>query len=670
MKFPLGEWLAQARRWARANATLVALALAVATAGTVGVGVWLDVRKGEADPAGQDITVAERVSTVVYQTAQVMLLNMEPKTGSNGFILVGRVFAVLFVVFLGFQAVRQLLGDSLQNFRLMKWRCWGRHHVVCGLGRIGWPIVKQLHREGRRVLVIERDPANERIDEARRAGAVVLVGDTTQKEVVERALLGRAAALYVVTGSDDENIEAVIDAYTARQTPAAADAFRCYVHLLDPGLGDVLGDSLANTAGGPGLRTFNVIRNSARRLIVDHLTAGRPRGTDEVALYVIVGFGPSGQTMATYLAELAHFENRKRARVLILADNPATAAAAFLSRWGQFSPETVAATWDAVQFDAAADDWAGRAGRPRAVYHAAAAEAVEYACNAVFAPCPASMADRGFVALMTRLAAGPGVRPAVIFCHETDKENYAAAMTAERSLRVEGALTGPARVRLFAWLPRQEPLKQVLLQYEVTSGGAKVRPIVPFGSCSDEVRLDALEDPLEDRVGLEINAGFSDIPTGTPAGRQAAGAAWRQLSETDRHSNRMAAVHVEIKLACLGYRLVPPTRDGAPDPAGLDLPAVDGLTLEILGHAEHNRWMAERLLAGTSHGPKSNSPPRRPTLRPAESLPPEEAAKDRDQIRTVFATLQRLNYRVRPTGEPPARELPPHGGAGGQAGGG
>jgi len=355
--------------------------------------------------------------------------------------------------------------------------------------------------------------------------------------------------------------------------------------------------------------------------------------------------------MATHLAELAHFENHKRARILILADDPKAAAAAFLSRRGQFSPETVAETWDDVRFDPKADAWTSRDCRPRPAYRVEDAAAVEYACNAVFAACPASMADRGFLGAIQRLVAEPGVKPAVIFCHDTDRENYAAAMTAERNLRVEGNLSGPARVRLFAWLPRQEPLKQVLLRYTADSRGETVHPIPPFGSCNDELNLDGLKNPLEDRLGQEINAGFSGIDTAAPDGPRRARAAWLGLSETDRHSNRMAAVHAEVKLAYLGSRLLPPQSDGRPDPAGADLPAATDADIDALARVEHNRWMAERLLAGTSYGPRGKTPPRRPTLCAWETLMASDALKgepekDRVQIRTIFATLQRLGYRT------------------------
>ncbi len=60
------------------------------------------------------------------------------------------------------------------------------------------------------------------------------------------------------------------------------------------------------------VQTFNVTRNTARQLIVQELTAIRPTAENEVALYVLVGFGTMGQTLATHLAELAHFENFRR----------------------------------------------------------------------------------------------------------------------------------------------------------------------------------------------------------------------------------------------------------------------------------------------------------------------------------------------------------------------
>jgi len=586
---------------------------------------------------------ADLGSDVIYETAQVLLLNMSPRAGTNLCTAIGRLLAVLLVVFLGIQAVRKLLSDSLQNLQLMRLQYFGGHHIVCGLGGIGWPIADQLLRDRKRVLVIERDLDNERIDDARKAGAIVLQGDATDEKNFDLAHLAKAKAVYLVTGSDEENIEAAVDVRCVFDRAGRMDPdFGCYVHIVDPALGDVLDASLKAHAADFRVQTFNVARNTARRLIVKELTAIRPSRLDEVGLYILVGFGSMGQTLATHLAELAHFENQKRSRILILADDPQASADAFLARWGQFTgvgAHTVVSDWNAVGFEPIADEWGCRKFRVREAYRVEDDRAIEYAANAVFAPYPKSVADRGFLAAITRLVGEPGVKPAVIFCHEEDKESYTTAMHFLRSFRAESAAPVPP---LFVWLPRQEPLKRLLLD---PTGKADI-PIRPFGSCLDELKLADLYRPVEDRIGRVILAGYNGLSPETPEGRTAIEEAWQKSTETDLNSNRMAAIHFEVKLACLGLELVPD--DGAP---GAPLPATDA-EIEALARMEHNRWMAERLLAGWSYGPRSKCPPRRPQLCTWKWLNEDEKlkkepAKDFDQVKAIFASLEGLGYKAR-----------------------
>ncbi len=667
-------------RWLTRNAATISLVLAVATIACVAGGVSVEEharRTASAPPADPEPLEAvvggaaaagapaaaekvasshlDLVSDVIYETAQILLLNMSPRLGTNHGIAIGRILAVILVVFLGIQALGQLLAESSQTLLLMT---LSRHHIVCGLGRVGWPIAQQLLDAGERVLILERDPTNERIDDARRAGAIVLLGDATDEKNFELARLGSAKAAYLVTGSDEENIESAVDVGAIlERSKQPHPEFKCLVHIVDPLLDDALNAGLKANASHFQLQTFNVTRNTARQLIVEELTAIRPTG-DEVALYVLVGFGPMGETLATHLAELAHFENRKRARILILADDPKASADAFLARWGQFTGcdqsaggeaiAPVVAEWSQIRFDPVADEWGNRARRPRPAYRVADPKAIEYTCNAVFAPYPKSVFDREFLAAITRLACAPRVKPAIIFCHERDHDSYSTAVHFERSFRTENG--ADVRLPLFVWLQKQEPLKRLLQKRGAAHPGATL-PIRPFGLCSDELKLHKLHRPIEDHIGMVILAGYRGFAIDTDEGRRQMERAWYGDAESNLHSNRMAALHFEVKLACLGLRLVPD--DGGPsDPLPED-------RIEVLAEMEHNRWTAERLLAGVSYGPRSNVPPRRPQLCTWDVLnsDPElkkEPAKDFEQIRTVFANLKRLGYKAQAIVRPPA----------------
>src|ERR1700755_1169826 len=67
------------------------------------------------------------------------------------------------------------------------------HVIICGFGRIGRILVRELTQAQRACVVV--DTSAERIADARQAGALVLEGDATQDAVLETAGIARASAL-------------------------------------------------------------------------------------------------------------------------------------------------------------------------------------------------------------------------------------------------------------------------------------------------------------------------------------------------------------------------------------------------------------------------------------------------------------------------------------------
>ena len=746
-------------QWFKRNAAMLAIGLAFATLALTAIGVTMEELKVREESRAKFKKATERrdaqaavvgiaidadcplcadkcaisdwdlASDVIYESAQVLLLNMSPRIGNNGFIVLGRICAVLFVFVLGIQAIGQLMAESWQNLRLLYLWCRGGHHIVCGLGRVGWPLVKQLCDEGRSVVVIERAADNELIDNARELGVIVLDGDATDEKNFELAHLNQAAAVYLVTGSDEENIEAAVDVREAyKPKTERVPPFRCFVHIIDPALGDVLDASLRANDQKFQVQTFNVTRNTARQLIVKELTKIRPKEPDEVALYVLFGFGVMGQTLATHLAELAHFESCNRCRILILTDEPKEASKQFSARWGQFTAaagHTVAETWDEIAFDPGADDWGSRLHHPADAYQVQGSDnhvAIEYACNAIFAPFPKSVADRTFLKAMHRLIGDDlpkppvpkKVKPALIFCSEQDQDSYSTAVSFYRQYSQEFGYprgTAPSALPLYVWLPRQEPLKKLLFGQKLPETGPAERrpiPITPFGSCTEELKLDDLRNPQEDLIGQFISGGYdkasgllepiqsavAELEAAVKAGDGEAQAAaekkieqarkeasacpdsllrvnrtemaikWAKDTEIMLNSNRMAAIHFEIKLACLGLKLVKTEKSVNPnkvedkDKDREPLPENPAAVLTV-AKIEHNRWVAERLLAGVSYGLRRRTkdetndiPPRRTQMCTWDHLTTDarlkytEDLKDFLQVKAIFANLDQIELKA------------------------
>jgi voltage-gated potassium channel len=86
------------------------------------------------------------------------------------------------------------------------------HFIVCGYGRIGSIVAKEIHREGHPVVVVEKDPAL--IEELEASGMLSVSGDATSDEVLLSAGLEKASSLITALTSDAANVYVTL---TARQ---------------------------------------------------------------------------------------------------------------------------------------------------------------------------------------------------------------------------------------------------------------------------------------------------------------------------------------------------------------------------------------------------------------------------------------------------------------------
>lgn len=133
----------------------------------------------------------------------------------------GRVFTMVLIVtgvaaflFLATAFVEYVIGGSLTGFlrtRHMQQTISGLsgHFIVCGYGRVGEQVVKDLRLQGKRVVVVEENTA--RVSDVGTHHPMVL-GDATDEGVLARAGIGRAEGLVAATGEDTANIVVTLTA--------------------------------------------------------------------------------------------------------------------------------------------------------------------------------------------------------------------------------------------------------------------------------------------------------------------------------------------------------------------------------------------------------------------------------------------------------------------------
>ncbi len=84
------------------------------------------------------------------------------------------------------------------------------HYIVCGLGRVGRGVVKELRRNNAPSIAI--DQSEERAAWAREQGLPALVADATSDATLEQAAIHRAKGLVAAIGNDAENVYVTLSA--------------------------------------------------------------------------------------------------------------------------------------------------------------------------------------------------------------------------------------------------------------------------------------------------------------------------------------------------------------------------------------------------------------------------------------------------------------------------
>jgi voltage-gated potassium channel len=134
----------------------------------------------------------------------------------------GRIFTIGLIVtgvatfaWAAGSGVEVLLGHNLvirvQRRRMQEFLDEVRdHYIVCGFGRMGRQVVRDLDARKERFVVVDRDPGLESY--ALEHSIPYVIGDSTSDDVLLRARIDRARGVVAVVGDDAQNVLTVLTA--------------------------------------------------------------------------------------------------------------------------------------------------------------------------------------------------------------------------------------------------------------------------------------------------------------------------------------------------------------------------------------------------------------------------------------------------------------------------
>lgn len=205
---------------------------------------------------------APHASDIAYDTFKLFLLASPDRTGLPVTLEIARILAPLVSGYAALSGLALLFHDRAQQLRIPLMR---GHVVICGLGYVGGVFLDHLRQAGRRVVVIESDPANPLIELCRGWRIPVVEGDAQMERTLRGAAVQRAAQLLAVCANDAVNTEIVA---VARRLPTGRRraGLRCLARIGNPELCALLRVQEANFSGGAlsSLDFFNLEEMGAR----------------------------------------------------------------------------------------------------------------------------------------------------------------------------------------------------------------------------------------------------------------------------------------------------------------------------------------------------------------------------------------------------------------------
>jgi len=537
------------------------------------------------------------MATSVYHSVQMLVLHTPHfHGGTNAFVEVGRWSGLVTAVSASVLVLWKRLRMEFLKFRAST---WSGHYMVCGLSESTLQLVECLREENRdrTVLVLDPDPAPHLLGKCTSLGVPVVQRSWNDPKLFRGTRMEHCQRLIVACADDGANID-IVSVLKRFSGSTGWPLSRATIQLFDSNLRSTLQHWFEEPAqgGAPAAPRFVDIHDTlARRFLEDHPLDGNGIAADskKSVHLVILGFGRMGRSLALRAAKSGHYSNGRKIRISVLDRTASSQRQRLLFRFPVLSTPQV--------------------------------------CSMEFHQMEAESFDA--LRLISGLAGDADVRLQIAVCLDDDLRSLEVGMRLFEAVgdRLDGGVA--IRLRSSAGVEgsllgdRTEPAKPISPGLRRFGSLESVcRGEHPMADGNDEVARAVHDDFVSQRMGSTIRK-----PENDPALKP-----WEALPEDIRESNRQQADHIPIKLRAIGLKPVGPGEPGEP------VIAFAPIEVETLARAEHERWNAERWLAGWRYGSPNDKLKRvSPYLVGWDDLDDSIREYDREAVRRIPAVLGR-----------------------------
>ncbi|MCX5891127.1 MAG: NAD-binding protein [Deltaproteobacteria bacterium] len=501
-----------------------------------------------------------------------------------------------------FQRQIQLVGLKLTK----------NHVVICGLGDKGSLFTKAFYEDGYKVVGIDKDADNSRLEQFRDLGILILTGNATDSEILQKARVQKARYLVAVCGNDGDNAEIAVNA-SALVAAAETKVLTCLVHITNPHLCNLLKEReiMAQRVDSFRMEFFNVYESGARQLLKEFPGFDESVGNFEPHL-LIVGLGAMGKSLTVHAATLWRIAlgKSKKKLLITLVDKDADQKKEYL----QLQYPQLNDCWDLIPVTLEIDS------------------------------------PQFYQAKFLRDGPGRGLITMVYVCLDEDSRSLAAALVLFQHLRHE-------EVPIVVQLDHDAGLA-TLLQGE-DSGAGGFANLHSFGLLDRKCKTDLLLYGTHEILARAIHQDYlwSQKNLGLTLESNPSLVTWDELPETLKESNRRQADDIGRKLTMVHCEMEPLMDWDA------ELFEFTPEEIEILARREHQRWLTEHINEGWTYDPGAKNPDRKtsPLLLDWDELPEDFKRRNRDETRRLPSFLAKAGFQIFRTG-PNTKRLGKNGG--------
>ena len=539
---------------------------------------------------------------LLYLSLQLFTLESGSVSGPVGWQLqVARLLAPAVAIYVAGSALAVIFREQIQLLRI---RFSSGHVLICGLGRKGLLLARAFRDRGDKVVVIEKDEGNDMIEPCREDGAIVVLGDARDRQLLRSLRVQRASAVFAVCGNDGVNAEVAVHTRELASSQQG-DGLSALIHIVDPRLCTLLrmrGLS-AGTEDFFRLDYFNVFESGARALLSEHPPFDEEGEAEAEPPHVLlVGLGKFGETLLVQMArgwKSTYQKTGSRLRITIVDKVAEDRKDSLAIRYPKL--ESVCAL-AAVQLDVSSPQFE----------------------EGSFLFGEGGCCDVSYVYV----------------CLDEDSSALSAALTLHHRLKDH---TIPIVVRM-----RHEAGLGTLLG---AKPGGQFETLHAFGlldrTCKPDLLFAGTHEVLarafhEHYVQKRQEEEEEEEEKGEGPSREAdpAMADWEELGEDYKYSNRHQAGHIGEKLRAIDCVLAPLTDWDAED---FPFRAEE---VERLAKMEHERFVDERRSRGWREGPRDPDARTSPYLGSWEELPPKIQDRDRDAVLALPRILARAGFQI------------------------